>query len=195
MQAMKLMPAPDLCHLSQVEELLTVPQDALQACHQFGIQTMENWEIPCVAKFKISNGAMERLYLLLIALGCHQGLDTNDPRYAETMKILEPIREAVSVLLDTDIRRTGQMVQVGVLLVAGPSKALEAKAAYAQVLEETNKELFACDNLRQHAVDIIAKSKTKHVKQAITSVCCTCQLMVAMPSNIIRLKGTGSFTM
>ena len=42
MQAMKLMPAPDLCHLSQVEELLTVPQDALQACHQFGIQIIEN---------------------------------------------------------------------------------------------------------------------------------------------------------
>ena len=45
-------------------------------------------------------------------------------------------------------------------------------------------QLMACDALRQHAVDCIAKSDDNFVKQAIASVCSTCQLMVALPSNI-----------
>ena len=48
-------------------------------------------------------------------------------------------------MLDTDTKRTGEMVKIGVFLAAGPQnpeKALEAKTAYDKVLRDTERESY-----------------------------------------------------
>ena len=95
MQAIGKLPGPEDKYMEQdLSEALITPSDVRAGCHMFGIQMLENCNIPIVSQAKLSRPAVERLYPLLLLIAAHMGLDPDVPEQQETIDMLLPYRAA-----------------------------------------------------------------------------------------------------